>query len=82
MLDGKPAKIDHCRAPERRGLSRREAAEYVGVGTSKFDLMIGDGRMPQPKRIDGRRVWDRRQIDRAFELLEGGSAPEDNPWDL
>lgn len=38
--------------------------------------------MPKPKRIDGRRVWDHRQVDRAFDLLEGGSAVEDNPWEL
>jgi len=52
------------------------------VGVSKFDAMVADGRMPAPKRIDGRRVWNRRQVDRAFDLLEGGGAVEDNPWDL
>ncbi|MEJ6395498.1 hypothetical protein V8J82_19725 [Gymnodinialimonas sp. 2305UL16-5] len=71
-----------CQPPERRGLSRAEAAEYVGVGVSKFDTLVADGRMPEPKRIDGRRVWDRRQVDRAFDLLEGGCAVEDNPWEL
>src|SRR5215475_14227879 len=42
-----------------RGLSREEAARYVGVGTTKFDELVKDGRMPKPKRIDGRVVWDR-----------------------
>jgi excisionase family DNA binding protein len=37
-----------------RGLSRDEAARYIGVGTTKFDEMVADGRMPRPKRIDGR----------------------------
>ncbi len=82
MLDRKPAKTDYCPAPERRGLSRYQAAEYVGIGTSKFDLMVRDGRMLLPKRIDDRCVWDRRHIDRAFELLEGATVMEDNPWDL
>jgi excisionase family DNA binding protein len=67
--------------PERRGLSRSEAAEYIGVGVSKFDALVADKRMPAPKRIDGRRVWDRRQLDRAFDLLEGGAQVEANPWD-
>ncbi len=46
-----------------RGLSRVQAAEYVGVGVTKFDELVGDGRMPRPKRIDGRTVWDRTKLD-------------------
>lgn len=49
-----------------RGMSRDEAARYVGVGITKFDEMVSDGRMPRPKRIDGRVVWDRLQIEAAF----------------
>ena len=61
------------------GLSREEAARHVGVGITKFDAMVGDGRMPRPKRIDGRIVWDRRAIEAAFsDLPEDGG---DNPWD-
>jgi excisionase family DNA binding protein len=56
-----------------RGLSRDEAARYVGVGTTKFDEMVQDGRMPKPKRVDGRTVWDRVAIDLAFtDLPEEG----------
>ncbi len=81
-MEQKSADSRYCQPPERRGLCRGEAAEYIGVGVSKLDAMVADGRMPAPKRIDGRRVWDRRQVDRAFDLLEGGGAVEDNPWDL
>jgi predicted DNA-binding transcriptional regulator AlpA len=70
--------LDHCLP--KRGLSRAEAAYYIGVGTSKFDEMVKDARMPAPKRIDGRVVWDRRQIDEAFELLPDGNEAG-NPWD-
>jgi excisionase family DNA binding protein len=58
-----------------RGLSREEAARYVGVGTTKFDEMVKDGRMPKPKRVDGRTVWDRIALDAAFTDLpdEGGN---------
>jgi excisionase family DNA binding protein len=56
-----------------RGMSREEAARYVGVGVTKFDEMIADGRMPKPKRIDGRVVWDRIKIEAAFSDL-----PDDN----
>jgi len=56
-----------------RGLSRDEAARYVGVGTTKFDELVSARRMPKPKRIDGRTVWDRIALDAAFtDLPEDG----------
>lgn len=56
---------DHIAYPPR-GLCRDEAARYIGVGTSKFDEMVSDRRMPKPKKIDGRVVWDRISLDAAF----------------
>ena len=52
-----------------RGLSRDEAARYIGVGPTKFDEMVKDGRMPKPKRLDNRTVWDRIALDMAFTNL-------------
>jgi excisionase family DNA binding protein len=52
-----------------RGICREEAAAYVGVGVTKFDQMVADGRMPAAKQIDGRRVWDVRKLDKAFDAL-------------
>ena len=63
-----------------RGLSRMQAAEYIGVGVTKFDEMVGDGRMPRPKRIDGRVVWDRVKLDEAFDALDD-EATLKNEWD-
>lgn len=54
-----------------RGLSRAAAAAYVGVGVTKFDEMVEDGRMPTPKCIDSRKVWDIRALDQAFDALPG-----------
>jgi predicted DNA-binding transcriptional regulator AlpA len=66
----------------RRGFSRTEAAIYVGVSPTKFDQMIVDGRMPKPRRIDARRVWDIRELDEAFDALSGGEEyMTRNPWD-
>jgi predicted DNA-binding transcriptional regulator AlpA len=64
-----------------RGLSRVQAAEYIGVGVTKFDEMVDDGRMPRPKRIDGRNVWDRIKLDEAFAALED-QAGQTNEWDV
>jgi predicted DNA-binding transcriptional regulator AlpA len=52
-----------------RGLSRVEAAQYIGVSPSLFDQMVEDGRMPKPKPINARKVWDRLRLDQAFESL-------------
>jgi predicted DNA-binding transcriptional regulator AlpA len=66
----------------RIGLSRAEAAEYVGVGVTLFDQMVGDGRMPKPKLINSRKVWHRQQLDAAFAALpEEGQTPSPlSPW--
>lgn len=69
---------------EPRGLSRCEAAAYIGVSPSMFDVMVRDARMPRPKRINSRIVWDRRQLDAAFESLpEKDETPlvPQNEWD-
>lgn len=65
--------------PEPRGLSREAASLYIGVGLTKFDEMVEDGRMPKPKRIDGRKVWDRFLLDTAFEALPDDGQPLVDP---
>ncbi|MFY0646697.1 helix-turn-helix transcriptional regulator [Sulfitobacter geojensis] len=67
--------------PTRRGLSRVEAAGYIGVGASKFDAMVADNLMPKPKKMGTRRVWDVRALDQYFDLLPGGDDSDHNPWD-
>lgn len=53
-----------------RGLSRTEAAAYIGVSPTLFDAMVRDGRMPRPKQVNARTVWDRKRIDLAFDALD------------
>jgi predicted DNA-binding transcriptional regulator AlpA len=64
-----------------RGLSRVEAAQYIGVSPSLFDEMVKDGRMPPPKPINARKVWDRLKLDQAFEALPDIDGAAENPWD-
>lgn len=67
--------------PTSRGLSRVEAAKYIGVSATKFDEMVRDSRMPAAKKVDGRRVWDRHQLDASFEALPGDGDIERSAWD-
>jgi len=65
-----------------RGLSRQFASRYIGISVTKFDQLVQEGRMPVPKRIDGRKLWDRDALDVAFWALpDDGPDRADNPWD-
>jgi excisionase family DNA binding protein len=67
--------------PVPLGLSREEAAEYVGVSVGMFSEMVKDGRMPRPKQIGARRIFDRHQLDAAFAALPSEGEPAAvNPW--
>lgn len=52
-----------------KGLSRLEAARYVGVSTTTFDEMVRERLMPRPKAVGTRVLWDRAQVDLFFEAL-------------
>jgi predicted DNA-binding transcriptional regulator AlpA len=64
------------------GLSRVQAAEYVGVSPTTFDLMVKEGSMPLARRIRSRKVWLRHEVDE-FVLklpIDGDSDCGDDPW--
>jgi excisionase family DNA binding protein len=64
-----------------RLISRDAAAAYVNVSPTKFEEMVRDGRMPQPKRLGGRRkAWDVRALDAAVDGLEDCDNDNDT-WD-
>jgi hypothetical protein len=70
------------RSNPRRGLSRADAATYIGIGVTKFDELVTSGRMPRPKCIDNRRVWDIFALDQAFDLLPDDQNGElDRTWE-
>jgi len=64
-----------------RGLRREQAATYVGVSPSTFDTLVADGLMPQPKRLRGCVIWDRRDLDAALDSLDQPGADETSDWD-
>ena len=66
-----------------RGLSRAQAAAYVGLGVTKFTELVTDGQMPKPARFGSRIIWDRVKLDEAFAALTEGTeeAHSENEWD-
>lgn len=65
-----------------RGLSRIEAARYVGVSPSTFDKLVNSGAMPRPKRVGARKIYDRAALDAAFDLIDPNLGDEDEPNDF
>ena len=66
-----------------KGLSRVDAARHIGVSASMFDEMVRDGRMPQPKLINARVLWDRMKVEAFFDILpeRGVSNAETDGWE-
>ena len=62
-----------------RGLPAQEAALYLGCSRSKFEDMVRDGSMPKPRMIGTKRVWDRFELDEAFDALP--RQEDRNEWD-
>lgn len=66
-----------------RGLSRIEAARYVGLSASTFDKLVAEGSMPRAKRIRARLIFDRIELDAAFDAIGEDPARADvNDFDF
>lgn len=59
----------------RRGLSREEAAIYLGIGGGTFDELRATGIVSPPRLIGARKLFDIRDLDMAFDALPREDAP-------
>ena len=73
-----PKSRDIIPIEQRRGLTKIEAAAYVGVCASTFDAAIREGKYPAAT-LPGQR-WDKRALDAALDKLSGLGATSD-PYD-
>lgn len=51
------------------GLPEPEAAAAIGISPNKFRELVGDGRLPRPRALDGRLVWDVEELWAAFKAF-------------
>ena len=66
----------------RRGLSREEAAAYLGVSPTTFDAWRKAGTVPAPRRAGERKLWDVHELDMVFDALPRDDAPPIDPtWE-
>ncbi|MDQ0996936.1 putative DNA-binding transcriptional regulator AlpA [Phyllobacterium ifriqiyense] len=68
------------------GVSRVKAAALIDISESHFDKLVMAGKMPQPRMVQGRLIWDVMEVAEAFRALphrEGDldlQSGLDNPW--
>lgn len=62
-----------------RGLRAPDAARYMGLSRTKFYKLVDENRLPKPKRVDGCTIWDRLELDAAFDDLNAEG--DVNEWD-
>ena len=64
----------------RRGLSRVEAAAYIGVSPSKFDELRKAGRVPPPKTLDNRLIFTIERLDEFLDALPDENQIDNTDW--
>jgi predicted DNA-binding transcriptional regulator AlpA len=52
-----------------RGLRRRRAAAYLDMSERTFTMLVNEGKLPKPKKLRGMQIWDRQDLDAAFDEL-------------
>jgi predicted DNA-binding transcriptional regulator AlpA len=72
------------------GISREQAAAFIGIGESLFDRLVAARKMPEPRMVGGRLIWDVAEVATAFRAIPhrsepitplDGDTPGVNPWD-
>ncbi len=64
----------------RRGLSRLEAAAYIGISPSKFDELRKTNRIPPPKVLDGRLIFTTERLDEFLDALPDEDQTDNDDW--
>jgi excisionase family DNA binding protein len=65
---------------KRRGLSRVEAAQYLGISPSKFDELRHSGQIGPAKIIGSRLLFDVLALDEFFDALPTESNDVAGDW--
>jgi predicted DNA-binding transcriptional regulator AlpA len=83
LTDKRTAKSGYARS-ERiaawlpRAMRAEQGAAYLSMSKSMFLLLVEEGDLPQPVRIRGMVMWDRLELDDAFEDFKSGGPKPGN----
>jgi hypothetical protein len=68
------------RPAPRRGLTRTEAATYLGLSPSKFDELRKANRIAPPKVLDGRLIFTIERLDEFLDSLPDENHADNDDW--
>jgi hypothetical protein len=72
--------LNAVRPVVRRGLSRVEAATYLGISPSKFDELRRADRIAPPKILDGRLIFTVDRLDEFLDSLPDEYQMSNDEW--
>jgi predicted DNA-binding transcriptional regulator AlpA len=61
---------DHQLGYPPRGMRLPRACAYLDIGKTKFLELVEQGRLPAPVHVDDMAIWDRLELDAAFDALK------------
>jgi hypothetical protein len=73
-------RLRRVRPAVRRGLSRIEAATYIGISPSKFDELRKANRIAPPKVLDGRLIFTVERLDEFLDALPDENREGSEDW--
>jgi hypothetical protein len=63
-------------------VGKQAAAALISISAGFFDKLVGDGRMPEPRELDGRVLWDSEEVKAAWRAIpKRGQAARRNSFD-
>jgi predicted DNA-binding transcriptional regulator AlpA len=63
-------------------VSRETAAELLGISAGTFDKLVKAGKLPEPREVESRILWDSAEIRAAWRAMpRRGQQPPGNEWD-
>ena len=51
------------------GLSREEAASFLGISATHFQKLVDQGTFPRARALGGRLIWDADELSKSFRRL-------------
>jgi predicted DNA-binding transcriptional regulator AlpA len=63
-------------------VSRETAAQLLGISAGTFDKLVKTGKLPEPREVESRILWDSKEIEAAWRAMPRRGQPATvNEWD-
>jgi predicted DNA-binding transcriptional regulator AlpA len=73
-----PGKLSNSLAYPPRAMRLEQAASYLSISTSSFLRLVDEGALPQATKKHSMALWDRLDLDAAFEDWKTEGGPREN----